>query len=125
MYGDVRRVAAAWRHNHSRDALTARVGRPFVSAVGMAQHAVKARVLGMSGLQDDATLTQARQYGRRELRELAREGIAARHQVRQLDRLLQRQLPGQHSHHRLGVVLENRRAAWGAEGSDEVVIMVE
>src|SRR5437762_1973784 len=80
---------------HARHALTARVGRPLIAAVGEAHHAVQAGVLRMAAFQLDATLVQPGEQRGRELRDLTAEGVAACDEVRQLDRLFEGQLPGE------------------------------
>src|SRR5439155_1427425 len=98
-----------WRQ-HACHALAARVGRPLIGAVGEARHAVQSGVLGMAALQLDAPLAQPGEQRGRELRDLTAEGVAACDEVRQLDRLFERQLPGEQSHQGLGIVFENRGA---------------
>src|SRR3546814_1963725 len=74
------------------DALAPRVGRPLERAVTQ-EHAVQARVLTGTGAHLDSATGEFGADAWRKARGLAVEALAARDQVGQVDRLLQRQVP--------------------------------
>src|SRR3546814_4171969 len=74
------------------DALAPRVGRPLERAVAQ-EHAVQARVLAGTGAHLDSATGEFGADAWRKARGLAVEALAARDQVGQVDRLLQRQVP--------------------------------
>src|SRR5690606_29596427 len=89
------------------------------------EHAVQARVLAVTGADLDAATGEFRTDARRKTRGLAVEALAARDQVGQVDRLLQRQVPVDQAHQGLGDVRGDRRAAGRADRADEVAVAIE
>ena len=107
------------------DAFAPRVGGAGGAAVGADDEAVQAGLLAAAGLHGDAARRERVGDARRELRDLAVVLVAARDHVRQFDRLLQRQLPGEQADERLRVVGEDGRAARRAERRDRAAPRVE
>src|SRR3546814_529515 len=83
------------------------------------------RVLAGTGAHLDSATGEFGADAWRKARGLAVEAIAARDQVGQVDRLLQRQVPVDQADQGLGDVGGDRRAAGRADRADEVAVAIE
>ena len=101
--------------NRAPHAFAARIGGALDATILLHDDAVQPGILAPPGLHLDAAIGQTAGDGSREAARLAVEVPAGSHEVRQVDCLLQRHLPGEQPEERLGVVGENGRAARRAE----------